>query len=97
MQQNLPNRDHCTGCSACLNACAHAAITMQKDQEGFLLPVVDETKCIDCNLCVKRCPVISTPSFEESPKKIYAAYNLNPEQHQKSASGGIFSAFANYY
>lgn len=97
MQQNLPNRTHCTGCSACFNACTHSAITMQKDQEGFLLPVIDETKCIDCNLCTKRCPVNNKPGFEESPKKVYAAYNLNPEQHQKSASGGIFSAFANYY
>lgn len=95
--QNLPDRNHCTGCSACMNACAHTAITMQKDKEGFLLPVIDEAKCVDCNLCAQKCPVINNPSFKEISKKIYAAYNLDHKQHQKSASGGIFSAFANYY
>lgn len=80
-----------------MNACSHSAITMQKDKEGFLHPIIDESKCVNCNLCTKKCPVINNPSFKESSKKIYAAYNLNHEQHQKSASGGIFSAFANYF
>ena len=97
MQQNLPNRENCTGCSACFNSCAHSAITMEEDKEGFLIPVVDESKCVDCNLCTKKCPVINNPQFEEVEKKVYAAYNLNKEQHQKSASGGLFSAFANYF
>lgn len=97
MQQNLPNRENCTGCSACFNICAHSAITMEEDKEGFLIPVVDESKCVDCNLCTKKCPVINNPQFEEVEKKVYAAYNLNKEQHQKSASGGLFSAFANYF
>lgn len=97
MQQNLPNREDCTGCAACYNSCTHGAITMQENIEGFLLPQIDENKCVNCGLCVKRCPVLHVPKFEESPKKIYAAYNLNKEQHQKSASGGMFSAFANYF
>ena len=97
MQQNLPNRENCTGCSACFNSCAHSAITMEEDKEGFLIPVVDESKCVDCNLCIKKCPVINNPQFEKVEKKVYAAYNLNKEQHQKSASGGLFSAFANYF
>lgn len=98
MQQNLPNRENCTGCAACYNSCAHCAITMQEDKEGFMVPVVDEKKCVDCNLCVKKCPVINKQDFEEvRQKKVYAAYNLNKEQHQKSASGGLFSAFANYF
>lgn len=97
MQQNLPNRENCTGCAACYNSCAHGAITMQEDKDGFLIPIVNESKCIDCNLCTKKCPVINIPQFEETHKKIYAAYNLNKEQHQKSASGGLFSAFANYF
>ena len=94
MQKNLPDREHCTGCEACVNACGHGAITMQPDKEGFILPVIDESKCVDCGLCEKKCPVLQIPQFEEIPHKVYAAYNLNKEQHQKSASGGIFSAFA---
>lgn len=70
---------------------------MQKDKEGFLIPIVKETKCIDCNLCVEKCPVINKPIVEKNPKKIYAAFNLNSEQHRRSASGGLFSAFANYF
>lgn len=97
MQQNLPNRNHCTGCSACYNSCVCDAITMQQDKEGFLVPVVDEVKCVDCGLCVKKCPVINKPTFKETSKNVYAAYNLSKEQHQKSASGGLFSAFANYF
>ena len=80
-----------------MNACGHGAITMQPDKEGFILPVIDESKCVDCGLCEKKCPVLQIPQFEEIPHKVYAAYNLNKEQHQKSASGGIFSAFANYF
>ena len=97
MLQNLPNREHCTGCSACYNSCMHEAIIMRQDKEGFLMPIIDEDKCVRCNVCVKKCPVINVPNIEESTKKIFAAYNLNKEQHQKSASGGLFSAFANYF
>ena len=97
MQQNLPNRENCTGCAVCYNSCAHGAITMQEDKEGFLIPVVNESKCIDCNLCTKKCPVITIRQFEETPIKIYAAYNLNNEQHQKSSSDGLISAIANYF
>lgn len=27
------------------------AITIQLDDEGFYKPVVDEDKCVECNLC----------------------------------------------
>ena len=97
MQQKLPNRGNCTGCAACYNSCTHGAIIMQEDEDGFLLPKIDEVKCVNCGLCEKKCPVLHIPEHEETPKKIYAAYNLNKEQHQKSASGGLFSAFANYF
>lgn len=70
---------------------------MRHDDEGFLIPIVDDTLCVDCGLCEKRCPVINIPMIAEVPQKVYAAYNLNKEQHQRSASGGLFSVFANYF
>ena len=70
---------------------------MRQDKEGFLIPIVDESKCKDCGLCEKKCPIINTPLIDGITPKVYATYNLNKEQHQKSASGGLFSAFANYF
>lgn len=47
----------CCGCTACLNTCPKGAIRMQEDEEGFLYPMIDEEKCINCNLCMKSCPL----------------------------------------
>lgn len=33
----LANIEQCTGCAACSNACAHDAIKMQEDKEGFCI------------------------------------------------------------
>lgn len=30
---------------------------MNEDTEGFYYPVVDEKKCVNCNLCEKVCPI----------------------------------------
>ena len=30
---------------------------MQEDEEGFLYPKVNESSCVDCELCVKTCPL----------------------------------------
>ena len=32
---------------------------MAEDEEGFLYPQVDTSKCVDCHLCEKVCPVIN--------------------------------------
>jgi related to F420H2-dehydrogenase, beta subunit len=34
--------DSCTGCTACMNVCSHAAISFIPDEEGFLHPSVDK-------------------------------------------------------
>ena len=46
----------CTGCGACFNICPKKAITMEKNSEGFLEPVIDKSKCVNCGLCKKVCP-----------------------------------------
>jgi len=46
------DKETCTGCSACVDACPSEAITMDNG-----VAVVDEDTCIDCMACVDECPV----------------------------------------
>ena len=68
----LADRIHCTGCSACANSCMHQAIQMQPDDEGFLQPTINKDKCVECGLCIKRCPVLNPINREVSKQKAYA-------------------------
>lgn len=47
----------CCGCGACSIICPVHAITLEEDEEGFLYPKIDETKCIKCHSCIKICPL----------------------------------------
>jgi formate hydrogenlyase subunit 6/NADH:ubiquinone oxidoreductase subunit I len=57
------NRENCCGCTACYASCPTNAITMEPDEEGFLFPVVDASKCIRCYRCLKVC------AFKEAQKR----------------------------
>lgn len=83
----------CTGCAACANSCNHQAITMQPDAEGFLMPVVDGEKCVECKLCEKSCPVITVNECTNTVSPKTFAMWSNPDR-TVSSSGGAFSAFA---
>ena len=90
---NLATIDKCTGCSACANACSRDAITMVPDAEGFLRPLMDEKKCIECHLCEKSCPIVSPKiNINTDSPRAYAIWSL-PDR-TISSSGGAFSAFA---
>lgn len=62
----------CCGCSGCEQICPKKCITIQPDSERFLYPVVDESKCVDCGLCVKHCPIMTDAKRCDEPK-VYAA------------------------
>lgn len=55
VMQLAENKAECCGCSAYMSVCPRMAISMQPDEEVFLYPVIDETKCIKCGLCEKVC------------------------------------------
>lgn len=87
------NKDRCSGCHACSNICPQNCIYMVPDNEGFLYPKVDVNNCINCNMCVRACPILK----ENNPicqNKIYACYNKDEYIRIKSSSGGIFSLIA---
>ena len=88
------NRQSCTGCGACVNICGKSAITMQKDYEGFLYPYIDESSCVNCGLCQKVCP--ANKDMPVSAATFYMAWHKNDEVLEKSSSGGVFTALADY-
>lgn len=90
---DIKNKQDCCGCSACAQRCPKQCITMAEDEEGFLYPQVDTSKCVDCHLCEKVCPVINQDEAR-TPLNVYAAKNSDDEVRHKSSSGGIFTLLA---
>ena len=92
----LDNPNNCTGCAACMNLCPKDAISMQPNQDGFLMPVVDEQKCILCGKCLNQCPLRKRPEIgpHAEVEEVYATWIKNEEMLSRSASGGMFPLLA---
>ena len=92
---NICEKDKCTGCAACMNICAHNAISLTEQGIcGYIYPEIDQDKCIDCGLCVKTCPV-NTPVKFNAPLKAFAAISKDHHDLMTSASGGASSVLVN--
>lgn len=84
----------CTGCLACIDKCPQKCITKTFDSEGFYIPKVNNEKCIECSLCTKVCPAITTNDTD----KIIEAYSAFAKTGvEKSASGGMFITIARHF
>lgn len=100
VKTHIETVSNCSGCHACFSSCSKEAITMKPNNEGFLYPVIDKEKCVDCGVCEKVCPVLnpikSTNAGTESIEMTtaYAALNTNEKIRMDSSSGGIFTALA---
>lgn len=64
---------------------------MKPDYEGFLYPIVDELKFVDCGKCLKVCKNVK---FYDEPQHIYACWSKDNALRAKSSSGGVFSVIA---
>ena len=95
---NIKNPSDCCGCTACASICAHNAITMKPDTLGFLYPIVDKEKCVDCGLCEKVCAFNDNydTSLNLEEPLAYAARHKNLEELRYSRSGAVFIAFSDY-
>lgn len=89
----LAPRRHCSGCSACHDACPKGAIRMIADDEGFLYPEIDSSRCVNCGLCARACPSLNRPA-PRTPLAVYAAKANDTALRLASSSGGIFSLLA---
>ena len=90
-------KNKCSGCRACEQACTRNCILMFQDSEGFRYPKVEIEACIECGLCEKVCPFISSKEpLNGKPLFSYAAYNRDEAIRDSSSSGGIFTLLAEY-
>ena len=93
---SIQRKEDCCGCTACESICGRNVITLIPDHEGFLYPQVDSSKCVDCHLCEKVCPIITRKNgiSEREYQQFYAVRHKDNAILMNSSSGGAFSAIA---
>ena len=67
---------------------------MVENKEGFWYPSVDEKSCIECKVCLKKCPVENTEFHRNEPHIVWAWRNKNDVDIMRSASGGAADSAA---
>ena len=90
----LPSKELCCGCGVCANVCSKDACSMQKDNEGFLYPVIDTNKCVNCGKCERTCPIFAGQKyFTVSNSNVsYCGHFEDEIKVKESASGGVATA-----
>lgn len=87
----------CTSCQLCGAVCPTSAISISLNKDGFYRPIIDDSKCIDCGLCVKSCYKFDAHIHETidlSSKILYAAYANDVKIIDSCTSGGIADLLA---
>lgn len=90
---NICDKKKCTSCGACAVSCPKHAIKLVYNKSGEYVPQIDYDKCIGCNLCKRVCQVNEKVQLKKI-KRCFAAWRKNNKKRERSASGGIGTAFA---
>lgn len=90
---NVRKKSDCSGCHACVNICPKKCIVMKADEEGFLYPSVDLSKCVKCGLCKQVCHHHNGINNHNQPEA-YACYSTDGAIRIQSSSGGVFTCLA---
>lgn len=85
----------CVACGACVCACPKDSIVLKKDDNGFYMPTIDKTTCIDCGKCRRVCPVNNRPQGKSwEAGNYYALWDTDPAGRKAGSSGGAFGLLA---
>lgn len=84
----------CNGCHACFSACPKQCIRMERNKEGFLYPVIDTERCVNCNVCKNVCPVLNEKELSGAETTAFAVVYQSEKIRESSSSGGVFTFLA---
>lgn len=91
-------QSNCSGCRACEQICPVDAISMTRDRDGFIIPLVNTDKCINCSKCNCVCMYETENNVRIFHRSLSAfiAWDNSVELRTQSTSGGLFSVIARY-
>ena len=92
MKSVFSNPIDCYGCGACIDACKRNAIQMKSDNHGFLYPIIDESKCINCKMCKSVCQIGKEKDIVHDRSDFCYGFKNADSIRSVSSSGGAFSA-----
>lgn len=92
---DISDKKLCCGCTACASVCTHQAIQMRQDVYGFVYPETDASRCVQCGLCERVCPILNQRTDHEPTASMVALARDTAEQ-RSSASGGLASVLARH-
>ena len=91
---NLSNEALCCGCMACAAACPQGAISKSENERGFIVPFIDDSKCINCGLCLKVCDFKKEHDEQSNIDKAFSLVINDKIVLKNSTSGGAFTALS---
>ena len=87
-------KNDCVGCTSCQHICPVHAISMKRDDKGFLYPSIDLKICTDCGKCICHCPVYMPGEMTDNRISAFYGQHNNPDIVMGSSSGGAFTKLA---
>ena len=90
----LCDKMKCTQCMACVITCPKGCIKMVDAEQGFAIPQIDESVCVECGACMHACHQLENNLERNTPTKTLACWTKVTSDRKKSSSGGAFSVLA---
>ena len=89
--KNISNIHNCFGCGICTKPCPKHIVAMRQNRDGFYESyVTDESKCIECGLCLDVCSFNKDQLAVQNKSIVsYGAWSNDKRVQRKSSSGGI--------